>query len=114
MTLLAAAPLAVERYGLEIPQWTGEVGFQSLCYLICLVVQALLCRHVFVKAWETLSARRCAGAVVTALAFAVTAGDCLMGLFSPARTRRDALRPGGVYAAGLCPVGGQPGEPGDV
>ena len=96
VTLLAAAPLAVERYGLEIPQWTGEVGFQSLCYLICLVVQALLCRHVFVKAWETLSARRCAGAVVTALAFAVTAGDCLMGLFSPART---AVTP---YAPAVC------------
>ena len=96
VTLLAAAPLVVERYGLEIPQWTGEVGFQSLCYLICLVVQALLCRHVFVKAWESLSARRCVGAVLTALAFAVTAGDCLMGLFSSART---AVTP---YAPAVC------------
>lgn len=96
VTLLAAAPLAVERYGLEIPRWTGETGFQSLCYLICLAVQALLCRHVFVKAWETLSARRCVGAVLTALAFAVAAGDCLMGLFSPART---AVTP---YAPAVC------------
>jgi len=96
VTLLAAAPLAVERYGLEIPWWTGEAGFQSLCYLVCLAVQALLCRHVFVKAWEALSARRCVGAVVTALAFAATAGDCLMGLFSPTRT---AVTP---YAPAVC------------
>ena len=96
VTLVAAAPLAAERYGLEIPLWTEDVGLQGIFYLACLLIQAVLCRHVFAKALAALARKRCVAAVLTSLAVAAAAGDCLCCILLPGRT---AVTP---YAAAVC------------
>lgn len=96
VTLVAAAPLAAERYGLEIPLWTGDTGLQGAFYLACLLIQAFLCRHVFAKALAALARKRCVGAVLVSLAVPVAAGDCLLSLLLPGRS---AVTP---YGAPVC------------
>ena len=44
-TILAA----VERYGVAVPVWSGDIRFQSIVVLTCLALNILLCRSVFKK-----------------------------------------------------------------
>lgn len=96
VALVAAAPLVAERYGLEIPLWHTDTGLQGAFYLACLLIQAVLCRHVFAKALAALARKRCVGAVLASLAVPVAAGDCLLCLLHPGRT---AVTP---YGAPVC------------
>ena len=61
VALIAAAPLAAERYGVSLPIWNGNLQVQSLFFLACLMIECLLCHHVFAKGISTLLRKRCVG-----------------------------------------------------
>lgn len=94
--VLSALPLVLERYGVTIPMWTGDTRFQSILYLAMLAIQIILCRHVFIKALEMLSIRRCVGELLISLASLAALGDCVISLTSGDRT------PVTPYAAAVC------------
>ena len=96
LAVVAALPLAAERYGLKVPLWTGDIRFQSTVYLAMLAVQMLLCRHVFVRGGAMLARRRCVGELLVSLAAVTAAGDCAACLLLPERT---AVTP---YSAAAC------------
>ena len=96
VALAATAPLAAVQYGLELSVWTEDLRLQSVWYLACLAVQAVLCRHVFARAALTLARRRCVAELLTVTAVLAAAGDCVACLLSPDRT---AVTP---YAAAAC------------
>lgn len=96
VALLSAAPLVLERYDVIIPLWTGDTRFQSILYLALLAIQIILCRHVFVKALELLSIRRCVGELLISLASLAALGDCIMSIAGSGRT------PVTPYAAAVC------------
>ena len=96
VALLTVAPLALEQYGVAIPRWTGDVRLQSICYLACLVVQMILCRHVFARGISALARKRCVGELLAGIAALAAVGDCLVCLLQPERT---AATP---YSAAAC------------
>ncbi len=96
VALAAAVPLAAERYGLEVPLWTGDPRFQSILYLAAVCIQLLLCRHVLVRGFSMLARRRCVGELLISLSALAAAGDCAVCLLLSERT---AVTP---YAAAAC------------
>ena len=102
VALLTVAPLALEQYGVAIPRWTGDVRLQSICYLACLVVQMILCRHVFARGISALARKRCVGELLAGIAALAAVGDCLVCLLQPERT---AATPYGAAACWLLAFG---------
>ena len=96
VALIAAAPLAAERYGVSLPIWNGNLQVQSLFFLACLMIECLLCHHVFAKGISTLLRKRCVGELLAAAASVVAVGDCMVCLLQPDRT---AATP---YGAAAC------------
>ena len=96
VALLPTAALLTEQYGVEIPYWSGDLWFQSIALLICLVLTALLCASVFVKGFSMLGKKRCVSELLVSLATLVAVGDCVIYLTLPERT---AVQP---YAAVVC------------
>lgn len=96
IALLLTALLGVERYGLSIPFWTGEVLYQSVALLIFLALTAVLGRSVLVRGVRALKRKRCTSDLLTAIALAVTAADCVARIVLPERS--DAM----PYAAVSC------------
>ena len=102
VALLTVVPLALEQYGVAIPRWTGDVRLQSICYLACLVVQMILCRHVFARGISALARKRCVGELLAGIAALAAVGDCLVCLLQPERT---AAAPYGAAACWLLAFG---------
>lgn len=96
VSLLAAVPMAVEQYGVEIPYWSGDLRIQSVVELALLAITAVLCRGVFAKGFSAVRRKRCVSELLVSLAALATAADCAACLLLPERA---AVIP---YAAAAC------------
>ena len=96
ITLVLLALLGAERGGLSIPVWSGDAKLQSLVLLGCGAVVCLLGRQVFRKAVSMLLHKRCTSELLACGAMLACEADCLVRLFSPARS--DAM----PYMAAAC------------
>ena len=96
VSLLAAVPMAVEQYGVEIPYWSGDLKIQSVVELALLAITAVLCRGVFAKGFSAVGRKRCVSELLVSLAALATAADCAACLLLPERA---AVLP---YAAAAC------------
>lgn len=96
VSLLAALPMGLERFGVVIPYWTGDPELQCVAELALLAVTAVLCRGVFARGFSALRRKRCVSELLISLAALVTAADCAACLLLPERA---AVPP---YAAAAC------------
>lgn len=85
-SLIPVVLLAAEQYGVEVPMWSGDPGFQSIVVLVCLAATMLLCRDVFFSAISMLKRKRMVGEFLVALSAIVSAGDCVACLVLPSRS----------------------------
>ena len=82
--LIALVPTvlaAVEKYGVTVPMWSGDIRFQSIVVLTCLALNMLLCRSVFKKGFMMVARKRCVSELlisISALAAAADCGACLL------------------------------------
>ena len=97
--LVPTALLALERFGVAVPGWSGDPRRQTYLLLACLAVTALLCRHVFVKAAKLLARGRCTGELLISLSALVSAADCVCRLMETQRT--DTMPYAAVSCLGL-------------
>lgn len=95
VTLAALVPLLAEHCGLAIPLWTGDLRLQSLVLLGCLMVTALLCRQVSIRACAMLKKRRCGPEFLAVISALVSALDCAVCLLI---AERNAVTPYGAVA----------------
>ena len=86
VALLSILPIALEQGGLILNFWAGNTQLQSILLLSCLVLQMILCRHVFGQAVAMLLRKRCTSELLIALSALVCAGDCVCRLLQPARS----------------------------
>ncbi len=86
LALLPAAAGLAEQSGVEIPCWTGVLPIQSMVLLGLVLVECLLCRHVFLKALKALSRKRFTSECLVSLSALVAALDCAAALLLPSRT----------------------------
>lgn len=86
LALVPTALLAVERYGVTIPYWSGDVKVQSLFLLVCLALVSLLCRKVFGRGVEMLARKRCTSELLISLSAFAAAADCGARLLLPERS----------------------------
>lgn len=87
--LIAAVPTvlaAVDRGGVTVPLWSGDVQFQSIVVVTCLALVALLCRGVFFKAVSMAARRRCVSELLISVSALAAAGDCVLCLLSQERS----------------------------
>lgn len=106
--------MAAEQYGVTVPFWTGDRQIQGVAMLACLLIELVLCWHVPVYAIRKLSEKRCVSALLVSLAVLAAAVDCALWLLAPGRGRSASLYRCGGTGAVLCPVGHQPGKPGQL
>ncbi len=99
VSLVPTLLLLLERLGVAVPGWSGDVRRQTYVLLACLAMTALLCRHVFVKAAALLARGRCSGELLLCLSALVSAGDCVCRLMENRRT--DAMPYAAVSCLGL-------------
>ena len=86
VSLVPTLLLALERFGIAVPGWSGDPRRQTYVLLACLAVTALLCRHVFFKGARLLVRGRCTGELLIALSALVSAADCVCCLMENQRT----------------------------
>lgn len=99
IALIPTALAAVERYGIVLPLWNGDVQFQSIVIVTCLALCALLCRGVFVQAAAMALRKRCVSELLISLSALAAAADCAVCIFGSGRT---AVMPyGGAACLGL-------------
>ena len=68
--------MLLERYQVKIPYWSGDREVQCAVLLVCLVLTALSCRHVFLKGFGMLLRRRCVAELLVSLSALVSGLDC--------------------------------------
>jgi hypothetical protein len=68
--------LLLERYQVKVPYWSGDREVQCAVLLACLVLTALLCRHVFLKGFGMLLRRRCVAELLVSISVLVSGLDC--------------------------------------
>ena len=68
--------LLLERYQVKVPYWSGDREVQCAVLLACLVLTALLCRHVFLKGFGMLLRRRCVAELLVSISALVSGLDC--------------------------------------
>lgn len=68
--------LLLERYQVKVPYWSGAREVQCAVLLACLVLTALLCRHVFLKGFGMLLRRRCVAELLVSISALVSGLDC--------------------------------------
>lgn len=68
--------LLLERYQVKVPYWSGDREVQCAVLLACLVLTALLCRHVFLKGFGMLLRRRCVAELLVSVSALVSGLDC--------------------------------------
>lgn len=80
LPLITALPptlfLLLERYQVKVPYWSGDREVQCAVLLACLVLTALLCRHVFLKGFGMLLRRRCVAELLVSISVLVSGLDC--------------------------------------
>ena len=76
----------VERYGVTVPLWNGDIRFQSIVVLTCLALNILLCRWVFVKGFSMAGRKRCVSELLISISALAAAADCAACLLLEGRT----------------------------
>lgn len=88
-TLLAAVPAALlgaEAAGVSVPFWTGNSVIQTAGLSAILLMECILGRSVFARAFGALRRKHCSGELLISLAALVTLADCVSRLFLPDRS----------------------------
>ena len=85
MAILPPAATVVTNSGIDIPLWSEGLEPQSLVLLAILLITALLCRHVFQKAFRVLRQHRFTSECLVVLGFLASVADCVLVLFRPDR-----------------------------
>ena len=85
LSLLPTVLLVLEEQGVAVPCWTGQSKNQAIVLLALLVLTALVCRGVFVRAFERLRQKRCTSEVLSCAAVLAAMGDCLVRMGSGSR-----------------------------
>lgn len=68
--------LLLDHYQVKVPYWSGEPRVQCVFLLACLLLTAVLCGHVFIKAFTMLRRRRCVAELLVSLSVLVSGADC--------------------------------------
>lgn len=86
LPLVTALPptlmMLLERYQVKVPYWSGDPAFQCVFLLACLVLTAVLCRHVFLKGFGMLRRRRCVAELLVSLSVLASGLDCALRILS--------------------------------
>lgn len=84
--VLPMAAMAAEQYGgVTIPYWSGDETLQVGVFVICLLMNLILCRGVISKAIRMLEQRHCVSEQLVVLAALASLGDCALYFLSDHR-----------------------------
>lgn len=86
IALVPTVLAAVEKYGVTVPLWSGNIRFQSVVVLTCLALNVLLCRSVFVKGFSMVARKRCVSELLISISAMAAAADCAACLLLEGRT----------------------------
>ena len=87
--LIALVPtvlLGLEQYGLTVPVWSGDAQAQTILLLVCLAIDAVLCRAVFGKAFSMVARKRCVSELLITVSTLLAAADCAARLLLEERS----------------------------